>query len=203
MFLVVYTREQRQVRNPVVYDESLELVAAEVNGTQMTLRDVAFYVAYEEAEVEEKAVIYDREHPEKYWNARVEGGFTRIVARNAAIQMAIHDEIFYQMAQADEIALTEEEEENLQSILEDFWSDLTDRKGEQSLGVSREEMESALRKIAYAQKYQEIYAQLQGKAYEDYDFTAEEYARLLEQQDYTIHDKVWRRVKFGSVTLGH
>jgi len=75
VFLVVYTREQRQVRNPVVYDESLELVAAEVNGTQMTLRDVAFYVAYEEAEVEEKAVIYDREHPEKILECTGRGRF--------------------------------------------------------------------------------------------------------------------------------
>lgn len=197
------SRRERQTKDPIVYKDSLDLVAAKVNGTQMTLKDVAFYVAYEEAEVEAEAVIYDSDNPEKYWNARIKGGFTRVVARNAAIQMAIHDQIFYKMALEDEIALSDEEEEQIQLVLDDFWSDLTDREGDESLGVSREEIGETLRRIAYAQKYQEIYAQLNNKSYEDYDFTADDYAEILEQQDYTINEDVWRRVSFGSVTLNH
>ncbi len=201
--LVVSSREKRKEQEPVVYEESLDEIAVEVNGETLTLRDMAFYVAYEESEVEKKAVVYDSDHPEKYWNMRVKGGFTRVVARNAAMQMAIHDALFYQMAEEDGITLTEEEESRLADTQGDFWADLTDREGEQLLGVEKKDMDEALRRIAYAQKYQAIYAELQGKTYEDYDFTAEAYKKLLKKQDYKINESIWKRVRFGSVTLIH
>lgn len=199
--LVFSSRGKRKEQEPIVYKESLDETAVEVNQETLTLRDMAFYVAYEEAEVEKKAVVYDSDHPENYWNMRVKGGFTRVVARNAAMQMAIHDVLFYQMAEEDGITLTEEDERLLKDAQEDFWADLTDREGEQILGVEKKDMDEAMRRIAYAQKYQAIYAELQGKSYEDYEFTAEAYKKLLKKQDYKINESVWKRVRFGSVTL--
>ena len=43
----------------LVYADSLELVVADVNGQELTLRDLAFYIAYDEMFVEEQAQIYD------------------------------------------------------------------------------------------------------------------------------------------------
>ena len=48
---------QTRQRQQIVYPESLDQVAASVNGTSLTLRDIAFYVAYEEAEVEKQEHI--------------------------------------------------------------------------------------------------------------------------------------------------
>ena len=50
---------QTKQRQQLVYTESLDKVAASVNGTKLTLREIAFYVAYEEAEVETQAFAYD------------------------------------------------------------------------------------------------------------------------------------------------
>ena len=55
--------------------------------------------------------------------------------------------------------------------------------------------------MAYAQKYQTIYAAMHNKESGEYDYTEETYQKLLEKQDYTIHKKVWDRVSIGSVTL--
>jgi hypothetical protein len=183
------------------YRDSLDEVAAEVNGNELTLRDVAFYVAYEEARVEEEAEIYDSENPKRYWNVRVEGGFVWAVARDAAIQMAIHDEIFYRMAADDGLTLTDEEMERAQMTLADFWADLTDRGGEQMLGMEEDEFADTVEHIALAEKYQDLYAEMNGKAYEDYEFTADAYTALLEEQDYTINEDVWGKVGVGTVTL--
>jgi hypothetical protein len=185
----------------LTYKDSLDLVAAEVNGSKLTLRDLAFYVAYEEALVEEQAEIYDSENPKKYWQARVEGGFVWVVARNAMMDMAIHDEVFYQMAVDEGLELTASEKEQANLTLEDFWADLTDRGGEQMIGVTKEEFAETVDRITLAQKYQGIYAAMQEKSYEDYDFTADDYAALLEKQDYTVYDTVWRKVGVGNVTL--
>lgn len=203
-FLLVWgSRTQKKVNDPICYPESLDQVAVEVNGKQLTLRDLAFYVAYEESQVEEKAVLYDAEYPEKYWNMRVKGGFTRVVARNAAMQMAIHDELMYELALDEGISLSEEDESQLQNSEMDFWTDLTDREGDKRLGVDEDTVKETMRRIAIAQKYQAIYAELHNKTYDDYDFTADAYQEFLEKQDYTINENVWKRVGFGSVTLDH
>ena len=198
--MAFYSRELGQQRDAIVYPDSLELVAAEINGEELTLRELAVYVAYEEMQVEEQAVLYDSEDPGHYWNIRTQEGFTRVNARKAVMQMALHDELFYQLAQG-EIELDEEEEKNLEYVEQDFWEDLTEREGDLRLGVTREDIRETLRRMAYAQKYQTIYAAMHNKESGEYDYTEETYQKLLEKQDYTIHKKVWDRVSIGSVTL--
>lgn len=197
-----WSREKGKERDPLVYRDSLDLVAAEINGTSLTLRNLAFYVAYEETQVEEQAQIYDPKDPGKYWNVRTQNGFTRVSARKAVMQMALHDELFYQMAQG-EIELSEEDEKRIKLAEQDFWEDLSERDGDARLGVTEEDIAEILHRMAYAQKYQEIYAAMQNKDTEDYDFNAEAFQKLLEEQKYTINTKVWERVSLGSVTLDH
>jgi uncharacterized protein YecE (DUF72 family) len=131
----------------------------------------------------------------------VEGGFVWAVARDAVIQMAIHDEIFYQMAVADELQLTADEKELAKLTLEDLMEELEERDGAEKLGVTEEELGETAEHIALAQKYQDIYAQMHEKSYEDYVFTADAYTELLEKQDYSINESVWRKVGVGTVTL--
>ena len=45
------------LRRPLNYPSSLDVVAITVGDTEITLRDMAFYVAYEEMEVEKQAVV--------------------------------------------------------------------------------------------------------------------------------------------------
>ncbi len=187
----------------IIYSESLSMEAARVNDTVLTLQDMAFYVAYEEALVESQAQIYSPEDTNQYWNAHDKGGFVRIAARDAAIQMAIHDEIFYQMAVDEGIELSEEEENYLLNMQMDFWYDLIDEEKEQRLGVDREQIDASMRKVCIAKKYQDIYAAMNDRETEDYDFSEEGYKELLEENAYKIYEDVWERITFGNVTLKH
>lgn len=203
VFFVAGTRWKNRQRDPLVFRDSLEQEAVTVNGQPLTLRDLAFYVAYEEALVEPRALVYDSEHPTRCWNANMGGTYVRVAARDAAMQMAIHDEIFYEMAVGEGIRLRSEEEKYLAQAEEDFWSDLSEHGGDKRMGISEKDILSTMRKITYAQKYQQIYAELHNDSYEEYDFTGEAYQKLLKKQDYKIHDEVWKRVSFGSVSLNH
>lgn len=195
------TRYESKQRDPLDYSRSLDQVAVTVNGEPLTLRQMAFYVAYEEAQVEPKALLYDAEHPTRYWNANMGGSYVRVSARNAAMQMAVHDTIFYQMAQEEGIGLTSEEEAYFKQAEQDFWSDLSGDGGDKRMGVSEADILDTMQRITYAEKYQRIFAELHNAAYEDYDFTGAAYAELLKEQDYKIHEKVWKRVSFGSISL--
>lgn len=58
-----------------------------------------------------------------------------------------------------------------------------------------------MEKIALADKYQSIYAEMNQKEYEAYNFNGEAYEALLSEHKYSVNEKVWDRVDFGSVTL--
>ena len=53
----VYAYNYHDMKQNIVYNEHLEDVAVTVNGKELTLRDMAFYVAYEEMNVEKQASI--------------------------------------------------------------------------------------------------------------------------------------------------
>ena len=133
----------------------------------------------------------------------IDGEFIRISARDSAMQMAIHDEIFYQMALDEGIELTDEEKEYAANTQEDFWNDLEDYGQQDNINIEREVYDEAILKIALAQKYQEIYAALQNGEKDDYNFSENAYKQLLEKQKYKINEKVWKRVSFGTITLDY
>ncbi len=85
----VYAYNYHDMKQNIVYNEHLEDVAVTVNGKELTLRDMAFYVAYEEMNVEKQALVYDSDNPNKYWNIHTNGEFVRVAARKAAMSMAI------------------------------------------------------------------------------------------------------------------
>lgn len=199
----VYAYNVGQRRQDINYPEALDEVVAYVDDQAITLKDFAFYVAYEEMNVEEQAYVYEPGNTSKYWNLHIDGEFVRIAARNSAVDMAIHDRIFYDMALEDGVELDDEEMQFLINSQQDFLSDISDYGGIEKLGVDEEVICSSMEKAALAQKYQEVYAELNGKEISDYDFSAEGYKALLADTDYKINKEVLERLDFGNITLEH
>ena len=160
-------------REDIVYKESLDMVVATVEGTEITLRDFAVYVAHQEAQVQEQAIIYDPEDTRKYWNVHTDGTYISHAARNEAMSMAIHDALFYQLSLNFDITFTDEEMQILENDVDDFWNDLVDEEKEKRLGITREDVYNTMYKIACAQKCQMIYAKMHSVSYEDMDFYEE------------------------------
>lgn len=190
-------------RQKLVYKDALDEVVATVQGEDITLREFAIYVAHQEAEVESQALIYNSDNPKQYWGLHTNGKFIKHAARDAAITMAIHDELFFQLSKDLNIEFTEEDQRVLECDVADFWSDLTDDAKDEKLGITYEDVYSAMTKIAYAQKSQAIYAAMNGLEYEDYDFSSEDYQEFLGKYEYSIEEHVLERIAFGDVTLEH
>lgn len=201
--LGMYSFQSAGARKNLKYTECLDEMAVTVNDQIVTFREAALYVAYEEQSVQEQALVYDEEHTDKYWNLHIDGEFVRVAAKQATQQMLIHDVIFYQMAVEEEMDLSEEEAQAFENNFYDFWSDLTDDGKEEMLGVTEDEIHEAMRRMALAQKCQEIYAIVNEIPREELDFSGEAYQQLLEEYKYKINDKVWERLSFGNITLRH
>ena len=172
--VIAFSFQSKEKKEYLVYNEALDKTAVTVDDVSLTLKDIAFYVAYEEKTVQEQAILYNPDNPRQYWNVYTDGQFVKLTAKQAALDM-----------------------ENDES---DFWSDLEDWQREQ-LGISEEELDSEMEKIALADKYQSIYAEMNQKEYEAYNFNGEAYEALLSEHKYSVNEIVWDRVDFGSVTL--
>ena len=191
-----------QNRGYIDFAGSLNRTAVTVDGHILKLSDIAFYIAYEEQQVEKDALVYNPKDTGEYWKIHSNGMFIRIAAKNAALDMAVHDEIFYQMALADGTKLNQEEQLCLTNDQYDFWSDLNEEQ-RRALGVSQETLNQSMEKIALAQKYQSLYADMHQTAYEQYLFNGDAYQKLLEEHKVKTNDKIWDRVHFGSITVDH
>ena len=113
LFLAYQSVKAGNARGKIDYKKNLDEVCVTVDGKEFTFRDLAFYVAYEELTIQEQALVYDADNTKKYWNLHINGEFVRVAARESAIQMAIHDQIFYEMAMEEGILLTEEDKQAL------------------------------------------------------------------------------------------
>ena len=201
--MVWIANEVRISRAEIVYAESLDMVLATVQGEEFTLREFAVYVAHQEAQVQDQAYAYDMEDTRKYWNIRTDMGFMSQVARNEAMSMAIHDELFYQLYLELNMELSEEEMKLIQNDAEDFWNDLVDEGKDERLGITYADVYETMYRIACSQKAQMVYAGLQAVDYEDMDYASEEFLDFLSDYEYEVEDNVLNRLDFGDITLVH
>lgn len=204
MFLLAITSIiDRNGKATIQYKESLEEVIATVEGTPLTLRDFAVYVAHQEEEVESQALVYNYKNTNKYWNIHTNGKFIKFMARDSAIGMAIHDLLFYQLAKEMKLSLSEEEQIYVANDVMDFWTDLMDEGKVEKLGITEDDVKVAYEKIALAEKAQFIYAQIDNVEYEDYNYGKEEYERFLSDYEYKVEEAILDRLDFGDITLDH
>lgn len=195
--------EVRISREKIIYPESLDMVVATVQDKDFTLRDFAVYVAHQEEQVQEQALAYDMNNTRKYWNVRTDMGFISQVARNEAMSMAIHDELFFQLYQDLNMEFTEEELIMIRNDAEDFWGDLVDEERDKRLGITSEDVYQAMYKIACSQKAQVVYAGILAVDEADLDYASEEFLDFLSDYEYKVDDKILNRLNFGSITLVH
>lgn len=195
----VYTRAQKR---PLSFNESLDLVVVTVDGRELTLRELAFYIAYEEQRIEADARVYDPEDTGKYWRIYTNHTFLREKGKQTVVDMAVHDEIFYQLAMTENMELTAKEETYLANSQYDFWSDLEEEQRE-SLGVSEDVLKESMRRIALAEKYQYLLAEMKNTDFEEYSVAGAAYQRMLEEHEYEVDASIWDRIRFGSITVDH
>lgn len=185
----------------IKYLEHLDERAVTIDNTEYQFRDLAFYLAYQEQSAWEQAKAYDLEHPKKYWNLRGDSGaYIRSAARDIAMDMKIHDVIFYEMAVEDNVTLTQEEITYMENQKSDFWSDL-EEEGRIRLGVSEDEIAQTFEMMALAQKEQQLFADKMGVDFREYNINGDSYQELLSEHTYEINEKLWERINFGNITL--
>ena len=191
-----------QSRQRLDYRDCLEETAFTVDGQAVKMKWLAFYVVYEEREVEKQAMVYHPDSTADYWNLHIDGHFIRQDAKDTMMQMAIHDYIYYQKAMEKGMTLDAKEQKMLENTISDFWMDLLDEQMDQ-IPVSDEYLIKTMQHIAMAEKYQAYVAEKNNRSYSSYSWNGGYYEKWLESQDVEINDKIWDRIAVGNITLNH
>lgn len=181
--------------------DNLDTVALSVEDEEYTLRELALYIAYEEALVEEQAKVYDPANPLSYWNVHTNGEFIRVRARNEARDMAVNDAVFTEVGHEYGVRLDPDETGLAISRFEDFWSDLTDEQQE-LLEDIYDDLESTAVSMAYAEKSRQIYASSEDIDEEELiKEDSPEFDEICKKYKIRIEENIWKGIGFGKVTI--
>lgn len=190
-------------RTPINLRNHKNETVVRIDGDILTVKDMAFYIMYEECLVENEAEIYNKNSTKDFWNIHTNGYFMSAQAKKAALGMAVHDRIFYELALKNNIVLTEDEEEELRNSQNDFWDDLYPSQKENMLADS-EDIDRTMYEIALAQKYQLSLAQEKGFTYHSLDWNGYDYEQLEENElEVKVNKSFWHSVVFGEITIHH
>ena len=190
-------------RNPLNYQDHLEDTAFSVDGQAVTFQDLAFYILFEERKVEEQARIYNPDYTKDYWNIHTNDTFIQLEAKDVVYGMAVHDELFYQLAVAEGMdTLSASEEEELEFAKTDFWEDLLDIQWEK-LPCSQDKINDQILKAAIAEKYGNYLASEYGPSQAAYKYDGYYYSQILEDHTVETNKKLWDRFIMGDIALQH
>ena len=187
---------------PLVYEEHMDDVAVTVDKEDLTLRDLSFYVLYEEYTVESDAVIYNKKNTRDFWNLHANGIFFKYAAKKYVMDMAVHDHLFYKGAMEEGITLSDGDKKALEDSYSDFLDDLFLQQKDSGL-YDEKQIYDTMEQIVYAEKYRAYLAEKNDTTYGGYGYDGRDYERYLLDHEVKINDRVWDRISVGDNSLVH
>ena len=184
----------------IVFKDHLSETVLTVDGENLTLADMAFYVIYQEDKVEKQAAIYDSSDTTKYWKSHVNGRFLVNIAKEAVVQMAVRDVIYSRQAESVGITLTAAELEQLQERVDEFYDVLTTEQKE-AVGVDKITIAATMHKAALAEKVASGLAIMNGVSPNAYGTEGAAYQQELAQHTYTLNETLWGGVNLGYISI--
>lgn len=193
---------QGRSRGKLNYTAHLDSVAVTIDGEELTLSDLSFYVLFEECKVEGLARIYNPDSPKDYWNSYTNNAFVNEEAKKAILGMAIHDHIMYTLAKENSTVLNSDQKDALEKARTDFWNDLYDEQLT-LLPLSYEDGNRVMKQVIIAEVYQGKLAKSMGVSYESLVWDGPEFEKLLKEHKVKVNERIWDRVVVGDISLVH
>lgn len=186
--------------NSFHYLDHIDETIVTVDDNELILHDLGFYVLYEETLGNSMAITYDSEQPSSFWGKHTNGVFISSQARRSALDMMIHDEIFYEMALKEQVELSEDDLLLVEERFQDFLSPISTKQLD-AVGMTEEELHDALEKIALSEKYMIQYADEHQIYYDDYNITGKSYQELL--SNHTIEENTYliNKLNVGKISI--
>lgn len=198
------------IKRAFSYEDDLAETVVTVGETVVTLKEISYYVMEVENTGDEYARQYNPDNPAEYWglymNEKVRAGYVSDLARTAALDYCIRDNIYYLEAAGAGVELTEEEWEGVRADAKDYYAQMTERQKEVTQLVT-EDLELILEKVALTQKYmiqlssQEEDVSVLEAVTLHYDVGGDYYENLKDGYAVKVNERIWEQVHPGHITI--
>lgn len=166
----------------------------------VSLQEMTYYIINVEGDFHDAAMKFNSKYPEKYWLVKVKPMYNmRDYAKDLSVDSCVRDNIYYMEAVNYGLKLTDEEielaERDTRTILENISSKQMDVSE-----FSFEVVFNIEEKLYMASKYVNMLVE-QGYTMDELELEGSYYKQLLQQYNVNTNDKLWDRVKLGSLTI--
>lgn len=200
-------------KNKFVYEECLDDIVVTVDGRDISLRELGYYVYYVETKIDKQARLYNPEDPLDYWNtyfnSGLEGGYISEMARDAVLGSCVCDLIYEEMAKENGYELTQEEKKNAEALAEVFYNSMTEEQ-RVTTGLTPEIVtEVEMRRQLVVKFAKEYFEEIDFSGYEGYREELVSYAgdyyqkEILPAHEVKYEDKIVPELQIGRVTTGY
>ena len=206
-FITAFT--MYHLKTVFVYEDDLAEPIVTIDGTVVTLKEISYYIMEVENIGDEFARVYNPDNPIEYWglymNEETSAGYVSDLARTAALDYCIRDNIYYLEAVRAGVELTDEEQESVRTDAEDYYAQMTERQRKVTQLVT-EDLELIIEKVTLTQKYmiqlslQEDASILEAVALH-YDVGGDYYESLKDSYAIKVNEKIWDQVHPGHITI--
>lgn len=203
--LVVY-----RVKTGFVFESDLDQPVLTIDETVVTLKEISYYIMEVENTGDEYARIYNPDNPLEYWglymNEETSAGYVSDLARTAAMNYCIRDNLYYLEAEKAGMELTEEEREDVQTDAKDYYANMSQRQKEVTQ-LLPEDLEIILEKITLTRKYmlqlssqEEDVSALEAVTVH-YDVGGDYYEGLKNSYTVKVNERIWEQIRPGHITI--
>lgn len=209
LFVLIAAYTIYHIRTAFVYEEDLAEPIVTIDGMVVTLKEISYYIMEVENTGDAFARVYNPDNPVEYWglymNEEIRSGYVSDLARTAALDYCIRDNIYYLEAVRAGVELTDEEQESVRADAEDYYAQMTKRQREVTQLVTQD-LELILEKVTLTQKYMvQLSSQDDVSVLEavtlHYDVGGDYYENLIKSYTIDINKRIWKQVHPGHVTI--
>lgn len=203
LILFYYANQMGATRGKIDFVENLDEVAVTIDDEDILFSDLIFYVLFQEQKIEEQARVYNPDSPKDYWNAHTNGMFIEREAKDAILEMAIHDHIMYKRASDAVTVLSSDEKKELEDARSKFWESLYEGQLEK-LPLEYEVGNRIMKEIAIIESYEARIANKDDeKTFAGLGWDGYDYKQIKKEHKIKINRKKWDRVVVGDISLTH
>ena len=193
-----------------VYRDNLDTIVITVNDTNISLKELTFYIMKVEETGQERALLYNEDNPLAYWNLYMQNenqdsGYMTNIAKQSAIDYCIRDNIYAKEAAKAGIEFTADEDEDLRYDAQTAFELMTNRQRMAS-ELTSDDFYIILYKQQLSFKYMAYMAENDKDGTLEsimlkYDVGGTYYESLKMNYDIYINKDVLDNVKVGYVTV--
>ena len=206
LLLAVFVITVRAGNGKIDYSKHLDDIIFTVDGDEVDLRTLGYYIMKTEENVDEMAAVYDITDTYRFWNLHINHTYITTEAKEAVINTCIRDEVYVKEALKNDITLDKDELLSLEDDTEDELEGMSyiERK---VLKYDYDQLYSILEKTALARKYA-LYM-VETADWEDYNESpavavevgGEFYDEILSEHEININEKLWKKIRIGYITI--